>query len=80
MSLLYKLELRDDNSNVSTFYADDWASVETLGELIKSAATTIDYERFSADGALAVYDAEGTVVARTDGRSGWALPDHGLGR
>jgi hypothetical protein len=77
---LYKLQLRDDNGNVSTFHANDWASVETFGELVKAAAVAPGYERFDADGALVVYDTEETVVARTDRSLGWALPNHGLGR
>lgn len=80
MSTLYKLELRDDNGNISTFHADDWASIETFGELMKATAAAAGYERFFADGALVVYNSEGSVVARTDSRLRWALPDHGLGR
>ncbi|MEX3790886.1 hypothetical protein [Paraburkholderia sp. BR14374] len=43
MEQLYKLELRDDNGNVSTFHANDWESIEILGELLKAAASTTGY-------------------------------------
>ncbi|QYY33591.1 hypothetical protein K2O51_31700 (plasmid) [Cupriavidus pinatubonensis] len=73
--MAYTVELRDENNNCAVLQAEDWSSVDFLGQMVAAAAATEDYRQFQRHGSLTVLDDTGAEVAHTDRSTAWSLPE-----